>query len=71
MGAKKLKRIYIGFVVFKSNKTELVSCSNKSRQKAGELLDDWITKNTAEGELKEQGVLEVVNSDYIDIGNTA
>lgn len=66
-----MKRIYIGFVVFKSNKTELVSCSDKSRQKAGELLDDWITKNTTEGELKEQGVLEIVNSDYIDIGNTA
>lgn len=62
------KVIYVGFVAHTNGVTELVSCSNKSKRKAGELLDKWIAENTVKEEIREQGVLTISNPDYIDIG---
>jgi hypothetical protein len=62
------KVIYIGFVAHTNGVTELVSCSDKSKRKAGELLDKWIAENTVKEEIKQQGVLTISDSDYMDIG---
>lgn len=59
------KVIYFGFVAHTNGVTELVSCSNASKQKARKLLDRWIAENTVKEEIKEQGILTISNPDYI------
>lgn len=63
-----MKSIYAGFVKLSGGTIKFVSCSDKSKRRAGELLDQWIQDYTVKEDVTEAGVLNVSNSEYIDIG---